>query len=410
MLSERDLFFIKHWKYKVMDNTITGKLLYPLLDKIIIFIPRYISANLITLIGFIIMSSIFIFIEFYGYDQKYIWIILLCYIISSLLDSLDGKQARRIKNDTPFGELFDHSVDIFTLFVIVRITSYILGLQNFNLIPTYIVIGNIFCYSHYKAYLDGYLTLNKFSGPNEILLLIILLYIFSYFVNVINYVNYNMILYISIIIQIANVIYMTLFLSKAQEQYPRILRMTPSGTQSESPCGHTMTSNNISRSDILSSEAASSTLHQSNAHEQCPPIIYRKVIDYLGGCEGMNNIPAAPRISQFRYQNINIDNNNINIFITNKNILYILILLYYVSIISIYINISYLSIISIFIIINSELIISKMSMRNFKEEIIKFLPICLINGYVSLIISFGYIIIVLYKIKKYMNIPFLATF
>ena len=313
MLSERDLFFIKYWKYKVIDNTITGKLLCPLLDEIINFIPKYISANLITLIGFVIMSSIFIFIEFYGYDKKYIWIILLCYIIASLLDSLDGKQARRIKNETPFGELFDHSVDIFILFIIVRITSYVLGLQNFNLVPTYIVIGSIFCYTHYKAYIDGHLTLNKFTGPNEMLLLIIILYIFSYFVNVCDYVNYNVILYISIIMQFANITF------------------------------------------IL-------------------------------------------------YQNIVNDN------VINRSIIQILTLLYITSIFSIFINISYLSIVSIFIIINAELIVSKMAMSLFKNEIIILFPVCLINGYISLVLSFGYVIIILHKIKKFMNIPFLSTF
>ena len=74
--------------------------------------------------------------------------------------------------------------------------------------------------------------------------------------------------------------------------------MIPSGIQNVS-------SDNLSRSDRLSSEAANSTLPLTKAQGQYPQIIYREAIDYLGGCEGMHSIPAAPPILQMTKQRMN---------------------------------------------------------------------------------------------------------
>ena len=93
------------------------------------------------------------------------------------LDGLDGKQARRLKNSTVVGELLDHTVDIVSLFVITRISTIIFGIRDIYLLPQYIIIGSVFCMSHYHAYIDQYLALPKYTGPNEMLIYTIISYL-----------------------------------------------------------------------------------------------------------------------------------------------------------------------------------------------------------------------------------------
>lgn len=162
------------WKYNVVDNSITNIFLNPYWNYCLTYIPLWLAPNVLTFLNLLMTIGIWYITE---YITISIPLIIICYCIISTLDGLDGKQARRINNSTIFGELLDHSVDIVTLFVITRISTIIYGIQNLYLLPLYIFIGSVFCYAHYRAYIDGYLTLSKFGGPNEMLILVFLTYL-----------------------------------------------------------------------------------------------------------------------------------------------------------------------------------------------------------------------------------------
>lgn len=181
LLSKEQLENIKNWKYFAINESIIDEFLNPIYDIIINYTPIYISPNLITLTGFLCSLFIWFIVENF-YTPILIPLIIMFYCIMSILDSLDGKQARKIKNSTPMGEMLDHSVDIVTLFIITRITSIIINIDEMNLVPVYIAVGIIFCHTHYQACISGYVKLNRYCGPNEVIFLIILMYLSSPFI------------------------------------------------------------------------------------------------------------------------------------------------------------------------------------------------------------------------------------
>ena len=176
ILSEKQLENLSHWKYNVMDLSITCQILSPLWDFLLNQLPTTVAPNLLTLCGLFLSLTIWLITEYVYVD---IPLVILFYFLISTLDALDGKQARRIGNSTPFGELFDHSVDIITLFVILRNTLIIYDLRDNDCLPFLILAGSAFCWSHYCAYIDGYLTLARFTGPYEMLSLVIFSYLTS---------------------------------------------------------------------------------------------------------------------------------------------------------------------------------------------------------------------------------------
>ncbi len=165
-----ELMQLSKWKYKVVDNSITLYFLEPFWNWCLKFVPLTIAPNLLTLGNLFVSIGIWLMTEFF-YAPAMIPFIIFCYFLTSTLDGLDGKQARKINNSSPIGELFDHTVDIITLFCIVRITTIIYDIHHENLIMVYILAGYFFCYAHYQAHINGYLVLTEFGGPNELLIL-----------------------------------------------------------------------------------------------------------------------------------------------------------------------------------------------------------------------------------------------
>ena len=121
-LSQDLLENMKNFKYKSTDDSILyQKCMSPCLNKVVNYIPRNIAPNLITLISlcFNIFAAVISYMDG-GFDFSHKLNRITCFVIGTfqliyqLLDNLDGKQARRTGNSTPFGMLMDHGCDVFT--------------------------------------------------------------------------------------------------------------------------------------------------------------------------------------------------------------------------------------------------------------------------------------------------------
>ena len=121
-LSQESLQNLKNFKYKSTDDSVMyNKCMSPCLNKVVNCLPTWLAPNLITLISlcFNIFASIISFRDG-GFDftfklkPKTCFIIGIFQLIYQLLDNIDGKQARRTGNSTPFGMLMDHGCDVFT--------------------------------------------------------------------------------------------------------------------------------------------------------------------------------------------------------------------------------------------------------------------------------------------------------
>jgi len=88
------------------------------------------------------------------------------------LDAIDGKHARRTKNSSPLGELFDHACDNVGVVFMSDMICIILGIENIQM-RWYIVqaaqLG--FLASHIDAFKNRVVEFGTFTGPGEVLFL-----------------------------------------------------------------------------------------------------------------------------------------------------------------------------------------------------------------------------------------------
>ena len=121
-LSKDTLSNMNNFKYKSTDDSIMyNKCMSPCLNYFVNFLPRWLAPNLITIVslGFNIFAAIISYNDG-GFDfsqelkSSTCYVIGICQLLYLLLDNIDGKQARRTGNSTPFGMLMDHGCDVFT--------------------------------------------------------------------------------------------------------------------------------------------------------------------------------------------------------------------------------------------------------------------------------------------------------
>jgi ethanolaminephosphotransferase len=99
-------------------------------DKFVSYLPWTLAPNVITIVG-VACVAVTVLLQFalYGTNATgYVdpWFMILAgvlYFINTVLDNMDGKQARRTGAGSPMGMLFDHGSDAFTAIM----SSLILG-------------------------------------------------------------------------------------------------------------------------------------------------------------------------------------------------------------------------------------------------------------------------------------------
>ena len=173
LLTDKEKENLSIWSYKVEDKTISTQLLDPYWDKVSKFVPDYVAPNVLSLAG--LLLTIYAYYITYLYSSVYPrFVSLICAILIfgyQTLDAIDGKHARKIQNNSPLGELFDHACDsIGTIFVILTVATT-LGITS----PTvlfYITQGGLmlFLLEHYRAFKWKKLSFFPYAGPGEILL------------------------------------------------------------------------------------------------------------------------------------------------------------------------------------------------------------------------------------------------
>ncbi|KAJ8710837.1 hypothetical protein PYW08_009352 [Mythimna loreyi] len=136
-LSKEHLKGFNKYKYSAIDTSpLSNYVMHPSWNTIVKVIPRSVAPNLITFAGFVCMVAVVLILTAYDYDLYAAggrpglasydcdipsWVFTFCGVMIFLaynLDGLDGKQARRIGVSGPLGELFDHGLDSYIVFLI----------------------------------------------------------------------------------------------------------------------------------------------------------------------------------------------------------------------------------------------------------------------------------------------------
>ena len=126
---------MKRFKYSMTDDSLLyNKCMSPCLNKVVNYLPKWLAPNLITVFSLCcnILAAIITYLDG-GFDFSFKLKRSTCFVIGifqlsyQLLDNIDGKQARRTGNSTPFGMLMDHGCDIFTnIFTAFNITKLLI--------------------------------------------------------------------------------------------------------------------------------------------------------------------------------------------------------------------------------------------------------------------------------------------
>ena len=187
-LTQEKLENMKQFKYKYVNNSLTyNYLISPLLNKLVNCLPKNLAPNLITI--FSLISNIIAFIVSVtdgGFDFSQPIKKSTCYVIGItqflyiILDGIDGKQARRTGNSTPFGMLMDHGCDIFTdIFTSFNMTKLlIVGNEGFFSYSVFLGLLMGFFMMTYEDYKIGEMVFPIINGVDEGNLSVVLIGIF----------------------------------------------------------------------------------------------------------------------------------------------------------------------------------------------------------------------------------------
>lgn len=151
--------------------------------------PDWVAPNLITLAGFLFILSGVVIIAYYDVVSKqsqppstaflYMALAIFLYI---QLDAIDGKQARRLNQSTPLGQLFDHGCDCITLACCLFIATVNCGVgdDTYNCCLCFVLGSSLFYFALFTQYFTGFLmTSTEYVGVTEFELFFVLMNIFT---------------------------------------------------------------------------------------------------------------------------------------------------------------------------------------------------------------------------------------
>ena len=176
-LSHETLENMKRFKYSSTDDSLLyNKCMSPCLNKVVNYLPTWLAPNLITIFSLScnILAAFITYLDG-GFDFSFKLKRSTCFIIGifqlsyQLLDNIDGKQARRTGNSTPFGMLMDHGCDIFTNIFTAFNLSKLLLVGNDSYFSYSIFFGLIlgFYMMTYEEYKVGEMYFPIINGTDE---------------------------------------------------------------------------------------------------------------------------------------------------------------------------------------------------------------------------------------------------
>jgi hypothetical protein len=181
---------IKSYEYKGEDHSISyQKIISPLCDKILEYIPIWFSPNILSLIGLLINSlNFFLLICFTGLkgneeNEFYVKLInLFLNFIYLIIQKCVIKQAIRTKSLTTLVLLINHSIGAISLILISINFGSIIAFDELNqYIFLYISFANVFYFNKWEEYINGELILPKCNGICDGIILICLIDLFTCF-------------------------------------------------------------------------------------------------------------------------------------------------------------------------------------------------------------------------------------
>lgn len=175
-LTEPEKENVKKWKYTVEDRSISTLLLTPFWNLCLGLVPMTVAPNILTLAGFLcLVQSVYLtYYKLAVYPELVTIANMILLFAYQTLDALDGKHARKTRNCSPVGELFDHTVDNIGVIFIIMTMCWTFGIHNPET-QWYLVNGVqlVFLWTHLAALKNRSIEFGFLTGPGEALLVCI---------------------------------------------------------------------------------------------------------------------------------------------------------------------------------------------------------------------------------------------
>jgi len=187
-INEAGLLEIRKNKYNTSNKSILyHHVMKYIWDFAIEFVPRWIAPNSITLTGFcglFINCLLVIYYNPFSGQSLPPWLYLLsafCLFSYSLLDNLDGRQARRTGTASPLGQLFDHGCDALVMTLLNLIIVAIFRLTPAMCFWQTITSLSLFYLATWEEFHTGVLKFGYINGPDDGIVMIISLFLVPFF-------------------------------------------------------------------------------------------------------------------------------------------------------------------------------------------------------------------------------------
>jgi ethanolaminephosphotransferase len=185
-ISAENLGNLHKYKYSVVDiSPLSIYVLQPYWNYSIRFVPRWVAPNLVTLMGFFGLLANYLVVAYHlplmeGPAPAWVFV-LSAFAIEwySLLDNLDGRQARRTGTSSPLGELFDHGCDCLAVAVGACTASCIYQLGTLYSMLELVTMSAAFWLASWEEYHTGTFFLGFFNGPTEGLKILLFSYLWT---------------------------------------------------------------------------------------------------------------------------------------------------------------------------------------------------------------------------------------
>ena len=166
---------IAAFAYKGKDLSITYEYLWsPLADKMLLFTPPYLAPNTLTLAGFLInvLGTVTLCLQGPFNAPAPTWALVFygfCVFTYQMLDNLDGKQARKLKNSTPLGMIMDHGCDALGVVALSAGMARVIcmDIPAFFMWSYVFVIISFYMSAWVQYHSKGVMILGRFNGVDE---------------------------------------------------------------------------------------------------------------------------------------------------------------------------------------------------------------------------------------------------
>uniref|UniRef100_A0A7S1PGS5 Cytidyltransferase-like domain-containing protein n=1 Tax=Percolomonas cosmopolitus TaxID=63605 RepID=A0A7S1PGS5_9EUKA len=173
-LSPTEKLNLTTWSYSFDDISISTRVLTPFWDFCAYLVPDNVAPNLLSLSG--LLCVLHAYYLCYRYMDDYPSAVSICAMLLifmyQTLDAIDGKHARRIRNASPLGELFDHSCDAISCVFVALTVCAVLGIENLKsrwFVTQFFQLA--FLSSHFEAFKSRVVHFGAFTGPGEAIFL-----------------------------------------------------------------------------------------------------------------------------------------------------------------------------------------------------------------------------------------------